>query len=385
MPNISKRNIEKRGYDLKDLASKIESIKTIESNKKIGFDAFKYEQYSLLLKNILKPYDNRIPEKLWENIIWKTVTDLGRKGKISSDDLLNNIKKNIDAYLSNPLEKYVVATTLSVNNSFKLGKLVVDGVTITFNKNFLSKFILERNRVIKPSYKRYIPFPPPEKFVAVKIHLQSRHHVEAFEKAIDTLDFVRGVWNYFINREIGSSKTTGQRLDSINSIVLGPVHTVHYSSGNIATEMYWYENDYTDSKKTYDRNDVLNEIYLQFFKFRKILKKITYQAFIKEGLIKYNRALDSTNYHKAFMSLWSALEFLTKTGENDNHKVTVRRSCSLYIEPKFSRQILNSLREFRNSIVHENSSSSNIEPLVYQLRFIRLMRTFFYEDQKVSI
>ena len=85
-------------------------------------------------------------------------------------------------------------------------------------------------------------------------------------------------------------------------------------------------------------------------KLRKLLSKIKYEKEITNAIIEYGRALDNRNWRTAFLRLWIVLEELTHTC-SDGYKVTIRRASFVFKEREYHRQILNHLRDLRNSFV----------------------------------
>jgi len=64
-----------------------------------------------------------------------------------------------------------------------------------------------------------------------KVHVLEKTIFEAAERALDTLDLIRGAWNYYYNRGRGFRITTGGKRTPVNAIVTGPFHTLHKPNG----------------------------------------------------------------------------------------------------------------------------------------------------------
>jgi hypothetical protein len=100
---------------------------------------------------------------------------------------------------------------------------------------------------------------------------------------------------------------------------------------------------------------------------RRRLSKISYAGELEKAVRRYSRALDSRDFNKAYLELWSVLESLTFS-VTDRYDVTIRRTLFLWKDKDFNKQILEHLRNYRNRMVHAGLNSEEIETLVRQLR-----------------
>ena len=79
-----------------------------------------------------------------------------------------------------------------------------------------------------------------KQFAVVRVRVNARTVAEAFEKASTSLDFIRGAWNFSLNRGLWEQGTTDS-TQPVNQVLPGPVHTLHNPDGSKATEMFWFE------------------------------------------------------------------------------------------------------------------------------------------------
>jgi hypothetical protein len=154
----------------------------------------------------------------------------------------------------------------------------------------------------------------------------------------------------------------------VNKFSLGPLHTLHFQSGKLATESWWYEPEYSGPIELFDISKNISEIDQFECNVRKLLKKSPFKPFLESSIIRYTRALDLRNLESAFLRLWGLLESLTNTGENDTHKVTVKRTSFMYADREYIKQILTHLRDYRNRAVHSGPGNQDIETFLYQLK-----------------
>lgn len=87
------------------------------------------------------------------------------------------------------------------------------------------------------------------------------------------------------------------------------------------------------------------------------------------------RALDESDPNTAFIRLWGALEMLVVPGQADYAKL-VQRCAFLFNDTEFHRQLLEHLREYRNTNVHAGEESEQARTHCYQLQiyFVALLR-----------
>jgi hypothetical protein len=103
-------------------------------------------------------------------------------------------------------------------------------------------------------------------------------------------------------------------------------------------------------------------------RFRKAIRGTAVGPTLRSLLLRYGRALDERSPGTAFLRLWATLEEATATTESARYDVTIRRASFLWPDPSFRRAILNDLRCWRNSMVHEGSEPKRVYEAVEELR-----------------
>ena len=206
----------------------------------------------------------------------------------------------------------------------------------------------------------------PKAYTSVRVAVQARSEQEAFTSALDALDLLRGIWNLYFTKWARSS---GGKREPVNSIVLGPVHSIHEPGGRLASGMFWYEADYVGPLRPQRLNkdyDALRQFERQV---REFLAKSNYRADVEDALRRYARALDFRDWNTSFVQLWGLIEQLTDTSRA-SYETTIKRILFLcdnrYSE--FHRQILRHLMNYRNRTVHVGVEAVAIETLLYQLK-----------------
>lgn len=349
-------------------------------NKRIELLSGKFSNYDSITADILTvinsslEFDSKIPETEKRNIVWKAISSAIEKNNLT-ENLLGEISKEENLYINLNPQRFVLVTSISVNYFGEINKVnLQDNTTIIFNKFLPQKF--NRKSILESANESKIVREDeiPNNFVYVRVNVKARTILEAFDKAIDGLDFLRGIWNLFFNQGVGRRWSSGKT--QINKIILGPIHTLHKSNGKLATENYWYENNF---RKPLFSFQITNE-YEKLKKYERAVRtkilKSNYNIEIENSILRYARALDEKNFNNSFLALWSLFENLT--GSVANYKDAIDRTLFLYKDREFHKIILEHLRMYRNMTVHTGDSiSEDLEILLFQLKgYVEMLLRF---------
>jgi len=200
----------------------------------------------------------------------------------------------------------------------------------------------------------------------VRVSISARSDFEAYHKATESLDFLRGIWNYRINRGVVSRWYTGP-VKPVNEIRLGPVHTLHLPSGQEVSSLFWYEL-LSPTESTVEQVKNWDEIRDEEKRISEIIDKSSYRAFLKNMFIRYARSLDSSDHEASFLKLWSLLEYVTAIENRADYDELIRRTLFLSVNEDYDKRILEHLRIRRNATVHRGEASSQIETFIFQLK-----------------
>jgi hypothetical protein len=240
----------------------------------------------------------------------------------------------------------------------------IDDATITFARQLPKRF--DRSSLAK-NFPDTFRDPDPSDFASVRIRLSARSTDEAGEAAFDAIDLLRGIWNFNLNRPTISRWFTG-RPHPVNLIRLGPVHTLHQPDGALAQQTFWYDPFYTPGEPARISDDKWTYIFTNTAAIRRRLAALPYSAAIRDVFIRYTRALDSSDFEKAFLKLWNLLETLTDTAAGESYDKTIRRALYIWRDAEWEGAVLHHLRTCRNASVHSGYSTDRAEKYVYQLK-----------------
>lgn len=352
-------------YDPEHLAVRLEKSKSLGQDGRVSFDGFGFTEYIVVLNSMVS-LNADITEFEKNKIVREAAFSLAKKEKISSDGLLKEIEVLEKKYLKQKPQKFILVSTLSINRFCKLKRILLNGATITFHSSLPKTFTEEIENKIKKPASYTIAGEYPKNYIFVKTSVKAKSYSQASSIAIDSIDIIRGIWNLFYNRK--QFRISSGRRDPVNNISFGPLHTIHFPNGKLATETWLYETGYMGPLKAFDLKNKKEELYEFQNKVRKLLNKYKFKKQIEVALRKYTQALDVRDWESSYVRLWGLLEYLTNTNENESHKDTVKRTSFFFKERAYAKQVLNHLRDHRNRSVHTGVSNQNIEALLYQLK-----------------
>lgn len=353
----------KKDTDLVALARIAELAKS--NGDKNGFitGGLNNSDFSILLGGCID-FHADIPEFEQKKIVTRVSYDSTISRPITDKALLKQCSKLEQEYLVLPKKSFRLLTEISIYWTIDIPKTTFGDVTITFNPKTVKGFA-KRSHLFK-DVQAEVGFLLPENYKRLSILVSARTHHEAAEKALNGIDLVRASWNLALNRGKTWRHSSG-RPSPVNDIRLSPFHTIHDSTGALASETYWYDPIYTKPASLYSDKSQFEKLQKFAKNIRVKLAQLPYRRDLESALIRYVRALDSADLNDAFLRLWSLLEYLTYSG-HDPYRVTIRRTEFMYRDRERTRLILTHLAQHRNSFVHAGSDSDEIESLVFLLK-----------------
>lgn len=368
----------KRKYNPDELAQRLDRCKQVGSSGKVSFTGFEIVDYFVLLYSMLKLPD-AVPEDRGRAIARKAASRAARDGAITPSSLLEQANRLTQQYLQKPVRRFVLVSSLSLASSVSLHRLRFGKTIVIFELAPPVRYQRGRNRILE-SARYSLPFDPPSNYLSARVHVYARCPSEATDKALETLDFVRGTWNWSRNRRRRMRMSGGARRPA-NDIILGPLHTLHDRSGEPATETWWYQPDLCAAPTRCSPSaEDIEEMEDFLSKIRDRLREVAYPDVLAQAITRYGRALDLTDWEAAFLKLWSTLELLTNSSRLSND-VTAKRTAYLYPDRGLVLQMLEHLRQYRNRSVHSDVGNSAIETFMYQVKgFVEDLLNFHFAN-----
>ncbi len=369
--------MKKYNFDFEYLAKQFDELIEVKNEKSISYsEIFLIPELEAILETAYE-FNSEIPSGVFHKIISDGIRIFVRKSKKDGKALKSSIKQSEMNYLKKELKQYYLLTSLSFKYFDQLPQLNIDKVKINFLPRLPLKYRVHDNENIKHKFPDY----PLKDYTIVKINLQARSLAEAIELGLEKLNFVRGIWNFSINRRLGSRIQMGKR-DPINNIRLGPLHTIHDENGKLSDKIYWFENEFVNNSSYNVVKDKWQYIKKEFVHFRKCIKNSKSDINITSIINYYTNALDTNDYHNSYLKLWALLEQLTDTGLSGYDK-TISRTLFFYKNDKLNKEALEHLRIIRNRLIHKGESPDDIEPVLFQMkRFVERILLFHINNLK---
>ncbi len=356
----------KKKLDPTPVILRMEKTKLIRDDGKVTFQGFIYKEHESILHGMLQ-FPGKLPEVEQRRILQGGIFVAAEAGKLSKESLLKEFKILERSYWRKPRKRFVLLTSLSIRWNERLKRIHLGRDQIIFERILTPRFRREAYQV-RDGAKTSLFADPPLDYLPVRIHVTARTSSEAADIALDHLDLIRGIWNWFFNRGQAFRLSFGGKPMPINRIMNGPIHTLHYPSGKLAAETtYWYEPTYMEALKVYSLSEHIDRLYDFLRKVFESLRHHGYSDDVKDAIRRYGRSLDERNWKNAFLRLWSVLELLTDKGFQ-NYTVLIRRASYIFEEREYYTQLLKQLREYRNSSVHDDAESQESEAYLYQLK-----------------
>jgi hypothetical protein len=369
--------MKKYSFDYEYFAKKLDELIKVNDEKSISYsEMFLVRELEAILETAYD-FNSQIPGGVFNSIIVDGIHIFVRKNVKDGKALKASIKQSEEKYLRRERKKYHILTSLSFQYFNQLPKLNINDVHISFLPHLPRKFRIYDNENIKYDFPDF----PPKNYTIVKISLQARSPYEAVEMGLVALNCVRGLWNFSINIRLGSRIQHGKR-DPINSIRLGPLHTLHDETGKLSENIYWFENEFINKSAGSSVKDKWHYISKDFIHFRKCIKNSKSKIDINSIINYYTNALDTNDYHGAYLKLWSLLEQLTATGSTGYDK-TIARTLFFYKNDKLNKEALEHLRIVRNRLIHKGESPDDIDPIIFQMkRYVERLFLFHINNLK---
>jgi hypothetical protein len=364
----------KEGYNPDVVTTGLEKIKSISENGEVTFTGFEFDDYAAVLLSSLS-LSSTLPDRYKLQIIHKGIFNVAKSKKLTVSALLQEISKLEQAYLREPIKQYLLVSDISLHIPADRARVEIGGKSITFSRRLRSK--IQRDVFLKLG-REFLERDLPKSYSCVQILTSGRSPEEAGILALETIDLLRGIWNFALNRKKHIIFHAGKR-DPVNKILLGPLHSVHSPDGKRLPDPFWYDPTYVGPVVPID----LTKKWCELRRFERLVRRRLSRSpskqskqFLEEAFRRYARALDERSHENSFLKLWSLLEYLTRT-MNQSYDVTIKRAVSLWSDRAFHKEVLQHLRDHRNSAVHSDQVSAEITTLLYQLkRYVEGLLTF---------
>jgi hypothetical protein len=366
-------------YDLGELARRIQAARTSAPGSPLKFKSFDIHNIESVLETCVD-FPATIPEPDRESLVRQGVARAAESAQIDAAILEQCLREAEREYLRQPLQTYVIASSLTLSYFETLRDIKINGVSLRFSRTLPARF---ERQAIREELNREITIEQPDQLTTLRTRVRARTEAGAVNLAIDTADFLRGLWNFWVNYRTNLRIQFGSP-QPINQILWGPVHTLHTPEGALASETFWAEPKHQQSEKTYSASSHWAEMRKWEKWARRRIEGLQYADEMRLLVARYSRALDLADYDAAFNKLWAVFEHLA--GAIGNYDGLIKRTLFLYTEQlqDFNRLILEHLRDVRNGLVHLDRARRAMDTYIYQLkRFVEVLMQFHLSSGKV--
>lgn len=328
----------------------------------VTFEGTLHYEFVAVLPSMVQ-FERYIPDRIQQRIINQATFNVARTTSINSRSLIREISRLEKEYHGKQKQRYVLLTLVSIPSSVHMSSVRLAGGTITFSDCRPKGF--RYSEQMKKRIDQLGIEEPQTGHSWVRVSVWARDEPEAGDKAFEALNFIRGIWNFSINRR------TGMRFWSlrpiINQLILGPFMTLHFPNGMPANDQFWFEPEY--GKPAQQGPLDWKRIKSDEAFIRKKLRSHGYADTMILAFNLYCRALDHGNLNIAFVRLFSVLELLSRK-KNERSDDVINRLKSLFSDRDMAIEYLKHLYEFRNRAVHEAYHSDLAGPVLFQLKRI---------------
>lgn len=354
--------------------ARINSSKRVDADKKVSFVGFEYHETRATVLTMID-FPRNMDVLLRERFLSMAISEVSKDSDLNSTNLMTELNRQYITHSANKEQKFALLTSISLAKPIPFANLSIDKAEIKFIPGDYPKKYLGRDESFYRHGKSNFGKSTPN-YANVIVYVKAKSPYEAVHKSLRAIDIHRAVWSLLINP---SMELMGDSWKPINIVRLGEVHTIHSENGRDATETFWFEPNFSIAPlyQFTDKKTLTN--------IRWILDKLTKSKFsnlLKEALLKYVRALDERDHNLALIRLWGALESLT-VFPGENYDLVIRRCAFLFLDRPYHEQVLEHLREYRNSNVHAGEDSINSKTYCYQLQyyFFNLIQFYLNNNQ----
>lgn len=289
---------------------------------------------------------------------------------LSANAFMERINAEIKKALSRPEEDYRILTTASISPRTAGGRYKINDVRISgcADTHFPKKYKSRLDALNQP-HVRGLGLKDQSSYHHLILSVKAKSPLAAMSIGIESLDLLRACWCIYANPSI--SIGSHERVP-INTVRLGPFHTIHAANGCLAIDDPWYEPGFVGCRPFVPNPPNSDASFKK--SISQLLERLNspkmpfdFRQRIASSLLLFVRAFDEPNPSTAFMGAWTALERLCLTDQNEGHGKIIERCSVLFKGDRmFHRSMLTHLRERRNEYAHDGIISNDARILCYQ-------------------
>jgi hypothetical protein len=348
------------------ILTKIDSIRTVNPTGGASFTGFELQDCLPALHSMLD-FPEIARELNTSTLVWRGLAKV--KGELNPDTFLAAVNQELTERLATSEQSYNLLTAISLDRNDIPQQIKLLGATIRFLAGDYPRRFRSRTELLS----KHFPSGPstPPNYCRVIVEIRAKSSAAAVHKALRALDLQRALWCLMGNPQ-WQIAFGAPALRPINVVRLGSQHTLHFPDGTSAKESIWFEPSFAEASIFQIKKPAIARRNSQWA-LRRITAS-TYGERLISSLLRFVRALDDRDCGAAYVRLWAALEGLTTPGQADYEK-TVQRCSFIFKDHEYHRQLLEHLREYRNTNVHVGEETEDARTHCYQLQlyFVKLI------------
>jgi hypothetical protein len=351
------------GFDNPRVLGNVAACRKIGADGRVSFDAYEYHFWLPVLESAVRVHED-VGQQLKHRCISQALNDAALTLK-DCGAFLQRCDTAYERLTTRSKQKFVVVSSMTHSGEPLFSRIVDEDVCIRWqpkpNSKFMRKIREARNGFAKERQNHNVADEPAD-LTNLLAYVSAYDVQDAHTLATDAIDCLRGMLNLFVNSNRGINPFARMsRPHAINRFRTGPYRTVHNLDGSLATESFWYEHRWLHETPPVKFSPGGTE------KFRKNLQtwwvklhRSPLKNHIKQGLLRYCRALDLHDAEPSLTEMWGVLESLTGT-QREKGDLTVDRTVQLFIDRDEARQVANHIRVRRNATVHAARTLNQLE------------------------
>ena len=298
------------------------------------------------------------------SVLFSAVASNELSDDFSAEDLLNIVRKKYWEKKTDKSNRYTVLTGMYLKGELPISRLKLHDCLIQRLKPLKSRtqarMIDSHNEAVRTIHFRHFPRIDDDYCVTAgssekqlfKIFVSAKNAEIAYRRALGAFGELRGLLSYLMNRNKHSRMSTGSYRQSLNDVRPIQFSTVHQKSGELAEQGLWYYPEWSKPGNVQDL-DSRPVVKKNLDRGISVLKGSNFpSAHARRALRMYCDSTDNLDLRKAFLELWTTLEFITTLGKQVPHEKVVRRASSIYKDKAHALLYLNHYRDIRNGMVH---------------------------------
>lgn len=341
---------------------------------KVSFGNFNLTENEPVITSLLQ-FPDEISISTRSALVRSTIFEAAKK-PLDKTIFLELLVANAEALGRSSEREFVLLTSMSISG-LGLTKLTVDKAAIEFHHTKSPKALIRSRRALFVE-RRERRATEHKDYVWVSIRVKAKNVADAAEHCLRALDVLRSIICLTLNNSLSIS--SGE-VQPINLVRLGRFHTLHETDGRAIEHTYWYDPSFVEAKVVDVGIDVRKTLVKNLKFVARALVKHRFKKQLMRSLERFVRAYDLVDHNMSIVVGWSCLEGLTLSKNVSSGDLVARRIAFLHSNPEYHRQVLDHIRIYRNSHVHEGDTNDDASITCYQLQRYMWRLVIFYFNQ----